>query len=106
MKAVPKNRRIRPSSHLMSVSVIRIKSFQEHLHLFTVHSPEHLSTLGFYFNIQTSMVECFSCHVQLSISNLENDLMTVHNNRCTYAEQLRSKRFIDDEKYSIFKLLL
>lgn len=98
VKNVPKNRRIRPSSHFMSVSESRIKSFQEHLHLFTAHSPEHLSALGFYFNIQNSMIECFSCHTRLFNSNLPNDLITVHNNQCTYAEQLRSKRFIEDYK--------
>ncbi|CAF1150025.1 unnamed protein product, partial [Adineta ricciae] len=93
--SVSRRHRIRPSSDRMAMVYRRNDSFQQWPPQ-SIHPPfDVLAESGFFYNGQNTVVECFRCHGQLSITRQDDDPMTAHTNQCDYARHLRNEPLIE-----------
>ncbi|CAF3522726.1 unnamed protein product [Adineta steineri] len=90
VESMSRHEQTRPSKHKMAILPERIKSF-ERWPLKTLHpSFDALAQGGFFYNNKNTTVQCFSCHCQISITNIDDNHMLAHTNSCKYAKHLQN----------------
>jgi len=91
VESLPRREEVRPSLHNMAELPKRTRSFEQWPYG-SPHPPaDALAEAGLFYIGQNTIVECFFCHGQISISRPDDNVTLAHTDQCKYAKHLRSK---------------
>lgn len=91
LSTLPRHESIPPSTHSMACIYRRVHSFDLWPSIYPDPSADTLAAFGYFYTGYNTRVECFSCHDQILINNVDNGLMFAHADGCQYAEHLKGK---------------